>query len=458
MPEFLHEHRLPFPVRQVFDWHMRPGALERLLPPWEEAKVVERKGAISDGGTVHLKVRRGPIKADWKVRHTDFEDGRLFCDEQISGPLAEWRHAHEFEADGPDGCLVRDRIHWEPPLGAAGAMFAGAVVENELVRLFRFRRRRLLHDLGRHEASGRPLTVAITGASGFIGSALTHFLTTGGHRVLPIVRRKPDREKGEILWDPMEGKIEADRLNEADAVVHLAGESISGGRWTKAKKRAIWKSRIEGTRVLVGALNSISNPPKVLVSSSAVGYYGNRADERLTESSSAGKGFLADLCQEWEGEALKAKHSGIRVVLLRTGLALSPAGGALGTMLLPFKLGIGGRLGSGRQYVSWIDHDDLVALYYHAILDGSVRGPVNGTAPHPVPNATFTSALGRVLSRPTLIPVPSLAVRGMFGEMGQALLLEGARVMPRAAEESGFKFFHEGLEDSLRFELGQLED
>ena len=457
MPEYIHETRLPHPRRRVFDWHMQPGALERLMPPWEDARVVAREGGIHDGGTVHLKIRRGPIRADWKVRHSDFEDGRLFTDEQVSGPLGSWRHSHEFEDDGDDGCILRDRVLWEPPLGAAGGMFAGPVVEKELTRLFRFRRQRLTHDLMRHAAGSRRLSVAVTGATGFIGSALTHFLTTGGHRVIRVVRRKPDREKGEIHWDPMEGKIEAEGLNGLDAVVHLAGESISGGRWTSAKKRAIWKSRIVGTQVLVDALNGISHPPGVLVSSSAVGYYGNRGDEQITEESSRGKGFLADLCQEWEGEAQKARRSGIRVALIRSGVALSPAGGALGTMLLPFKLGIGGRLGSGRQYVSWIDHDDMVALLHHAIVTGSVRGPVNATAPHPVPNSTFTSALGRVLSRPTLIPVPALAVKGMFGEMGRYLLLEGARVLPVRALDSGFSYFYEGVEESLRFQLGHLE-
>lgn len=457
MPEFLHESTVPHPVRRVFDWHTRPGALERLTPPWENVRVVAREGGIHDGGSVHLKIRRGPVKADWRLRHTDFEDGKRFADEQVSGPLGAWRHAHEFEANGSDGCLVRDRVQWEPPLGSAGRMFGSGVVERELGRLFRFRRQRLIHDLGRHGSGSRPLTVAITGASGFIGSALSQFLTTGGHTVLPLVRRKPDRDKGEIYWDPMEGKIEKERLDGLDGVVHLAGESLSGGRWTAAKKRAIWKSRLEGTKVLVDALNSIANPPKVLVSSSAIGFYGNRGNEQLTETSTRGKGFLADLCSEWEAEAQKAKRSGVRVVMVRTGVALSPAGGALGTMLLPFKLGMGGRLGSGRQYVSWIDHDDVVALFFHALTTPSMRGPVNGTAPLAVPNSTFTTTLGRVLSRPTFIPVPSLAVKGMFGEMGKALLLEGARVLPEAAQKSGFEFFHESLEDSLRFQLGHTQ-
>jgi len=265
MPDYLHESRLPYPVRRVFDWHMRPGALERLMPPWEDARVVSREGTIQDGGTVHLKARRGPIKADWKVRHTDFEDGRLFADEQISGPLGAWRHAHEFDDDGEGGTILRDRIQWEPPLGSAAAMFARPVVERELTRLFRFRAVRLRHDLGRHRPGTRPLTVAITGSSGFIGSALRHFLTTGGHRVVPVVRRKPDAARGEISWDPMEGKIDADGLSGLDAVVHLAGESISGVRWTTSKKRAIWKSRVMGTRVIVDALNSLKNPPPVLV-------------------------------------------------------------------------------------------------------------------------------------------------------------------------------------------------
>ena len=326
-------------------------------------------------------------------------------------------------------CLIRDRISYDPPLGAAAAALAGSTLEGEMKRLFRFRNQRLAQDLARHGAYGGPsLKVAMTGAGGFIGSALRHFLATGGHEVVPIVRRRPDRDLGEVYWDPMERKIEGQRLEGVDALVHLAGESLSRGRWTPAKKKAIWKSRVVGTRVLADTLNRLRDPPRVFVSSSAVGYYGNRGPERLSERSRPGSGFLPDLCREWENEALKAARSGVRVVLLRTGLALSPAGGALGTMLLPFKLGIGGRLGSGRQYVSWIDHDDLVALIFHALVTPGLRGPVNATAPHPVTNATFTTKLGHALRRPTLLPVPSLAVRGILGEMGEG---SPARRRPR---------------------------
>lgn len=455
MATFVHESEIPFPVDRVFAWHMRPGALERLLPPWENVRVVSREGGIDDGGTVRIRARRGPIAADMKVRHTVFEEGRLFRDEQVDGPLESWVHSHEFEPGGGGGTLLRDRIEWEGPGGAAGQIFARGVVEAELKRFFAFRGVRIARDMARHASYGGPrLTVAVTGSNGFIGSALRNFLTTGGHRVLPIVRRKPREGTSEVFWDPMEGRIDRDRLEGIDALVHLAGENLSRGRWTPARKRTIWRSRVEGTQLLAETLNSMRNPPRVLVSSSAVGFYGNRGAERLTEASRPGKGFLADLCREWEARALGARRSGVRVALLRTGLVLSPAGGALGTMLLPFKMGVGGRLGSGRQYVSWIDHDDLVALIFHAIVTPSIRGPVNGTAPHPVPNATFTTTLGRVLRRPTLVPVPSLAVRGMFGEMGRALLLEGARVVPEAASRSGFRFDMEGLEESLTFQLG----
>lgn len=455
MATFVHESEIPFPVADVFAWHMRRGALERLLPPWEDVRVVFREGGIDDGGTVHIRARRGPINAVMKLRHTAFEEGRLFRDEQIAGPLESWVHSHEFEPGDGGGTLLRDLIEWEGPGGAAGQIFARGVVEAELKRFFAFRGVRIARDMARHASYRGPrLTVAMTGANGFIGSALRNFLTTGGHRVLPIVRRKPREGSAEIFWDPMEGRIDHDRLEGIDALVHLAGESLSRGRWTPAKKRTIWRSRVEGTQLLAEALNRLRRPPRVLVSSSAIGVYGNRGAERLTEASPPGKGFLADLCREWEARAVGARRSGVRVVLLRTGLVLSPAGGALGTMLLPFKMGVGGRLGSGRQYVSWIDHDDLVALIFHAIITPSLRGPVNATAPHPVPNATFTTVLGRVLKRPTLVPVPSLAVRGMFGEMGKVLLLEGARVVPEAAARSGFRFDMEGLEESLAFQLG----
>ncbi|MGE0159218.1 MAG: TIGR01777 family oxidoreductase [Gemmatimonadales bacterium] len=441
----------------VFAWHERPGALERLTPPWGEVEVVARSGGIRDGGEVEMRIRRGPTTFHWHVRHRDYEAGRQFRDEQVSGPLKSWLHTHRFLPLAGGGTRVEDEIEVEPPLGAAGAAFGPAFIRRELDRLFRFRYRRLATDLDRHRKHGdRPrLRIAITGASGLIGRNLMHFLTTGGHEVVHLVRDSRRVGGGAVYWNPATGEIDAAGLAGVDAVVHLAGTSIADGRWTDDRKRSILRSRVQGTGLIARTLAEMSPRPRVLVSASAVGYYGDRGEETIDEQAKSGSGFLAEVCRAWEGATRVAERAGVRVVHVRAGLALSPAGGALGQMLLPFKVGLGGRLGSGKQYVSWIDLDDLVALYAHAIHTESLAGPLNGTAPHPVTNATFTSALGRVLGRPTIVPVPGLAVKALFGELGTELLLWGQRVIPRKATSSGFEFAYEGVEESLRFQLGR---
>jgi uncharacterized protein (TIGR01777 family) len=350
---------------------------------------------------------------------------------------------------------MEDEVEWVPPMGAAGRVLGRIFVERELRRLFTFRHTRLRHDLDLHARYGMPpLTVAISGASGLIGRALSFLLETGGHRVLRLTRRdKP----GGVSWDYRTGEVDREGLEGLDGVVHLAGEPIFGLRWSEEKKQRIRESREAGTELLARTLAGLSRKPGVLVTASAIGIYGDRGAEPITEESRTGMGFLANVCKGWEAAADPARKARIRVVSLRTGMVLTPAGGALGTMLLPFKLGLGGRLGSGRQYVSWIDLDDEVALIYHALRTLALKGPVNAVAPHPVPNSAFTSTLGRVLGRPTLIPVPSLGVRTLFGEMGQALLLDGARVLPKKAEESGFEFRYPSLEESLRFQIGKAE-
>ncbi|HUF75972.1 MAG TPA: TIGR01777 family oxidoreductase [Longimicrobiales bacterium] len=441
----------------VFDWHERPGALERLSPPWGDVEVLERSGGIEDGGEVALRVRRGPTSFEWKLRHRDYEYGRRFRDEQVSGPLKSWLHTHRFSPLEGGGTLVEDEVDVEPPLGPAGAAIGPVFLRSELGRLFRFRYRRLFTDLARHaeHASEPRLTVAITGSTGMIGESLTHFLTTGGHRVIRVVRDSRKLGEGKIFWNPAIGEIDADGLAEADAVVHLAGTSIGSGRWTDARKKSILESRVKGTELIARTLAELRDGPKVLVSASAVGYYGDRGSETLDERASSGKGFLAEVCRAWEAGTRPAERAGIRVVQLRGGVVLSPAGGAIGQMLFPFKMGVGGRLGSGKQYLSWIDLDDHVALIHHVLYTDSLSGPVNATAPHPVTNATFTAALGRAVGRPTVIPVPALALKALFGQLGTEALLWGQRVVPRKALESGFRFFYEGVEESLRFQLGR---
>ncbi|MSR19420.1 MAG: TIGR01777 family protein [Gemmatimonadetes bacterium] len=443
----------------VFDWHERPGALERLTPPWGEVEVLHRAGGIRDGGEVQLRVRRGPTSFRWNLRHRDYEHARQFRDEQTSGPLKSWVHTHRFFARDGGGTRVEDEIDVEPPLGAAGAAIGPAFLKHELGRLFRFRYRRLFTDLARHaEFRDRPrLTVAITGAAGMVGQSLTHFLTTGGHRVVRFVRDRRSVGDGAIYWNPAAGEIDAAGLAGADAVVHLAGTSIGSGRWTDARMRSILDSRVQGSELIARTLAEMKSGPRVLVSASAVGFYGDRGAESLAEDAKGGSGFLADVCRAWEGATRSAERAGLRVVLLRSGIVLSPAGGALGQMLLPFKMGVGGRIGSGKQYLSWVDLDDHVALIVHAIYTKSLSGPVNATAPHPVTNAAFTSALGRALGRPTIVPVPAFAVKAAFGQLGTEALLWGQRVLPAKATQAGFRFFYEGMEESLRFQLGRAD-
>ena len=295
--------------------------------------------------------------------------------------------------------------------------------------------------------------IALTGGSGLIGQRLRAALLENGDRVVPFVRDRARAPAGARFWNPAAGELAAADIEGIDAVVHLAGEPIASGRWTAARRRRILESRTRSTRLLSEVLSRLEHPPSVLISASAIGYYGDRGETWLDETSDPGPGFLADVCVEWERAVEPARAAGVRVALVRIGLALAPEGGALGRMLPLFRTGLGGRLGNGRQYMSWIGIDDLVAAIQHAIECAALAGPFNAVAPNPVTNAEFTRVLSRVLSRPALLAVPSFALRLALGEMGQALLLEGARIAPRRLESTGFRFRHTELEQALRFLL-----
>lgn len=300
------------------------------------------------------------------------------------------------------------------------------------------------------------MNVLVSGSRGLIGSAVVSFLTAEGHRVVPLVRPKPDSPAAAaVCWDPEAGRIDLTGLEGLDAVVHLAGENLAEGRWTAAKKARIRDSRVQGTRLLCEALAGLEQPPQVLVCASAIGYYGDRGEEVLTEESEPGLGFLADVCREWEAATDPAAQRGIRVVNLRFGIVLSPTGGALALMLPPFRKGFGGALGTGKQFMSWIALDDVVGVIYHALLTPNLQGPVNAVSPHPVTNQQFTRILGKVLRRPTLLALPAFAARLAFGEMAEALLLASARVEPTRLLETGFTFRYPELEGALRHLLGK---
>jgi uncharacterized protein (TIGR01777 family) len=298
------------------------------------------------------------------------------------------------------------------------------------------------------------MRVLVSGSTGLLGSALIPRLRLEGHEVVRLVRRPPPLGPFEVFWDPGTGRLDAGALEGFDAAVHLSGENLAGGRWTDARKRLLYSSRIDTTRLLAEALGRVSRKPKVLISASAVGYYGDRGDERLTESAPAGSGFLAALCRDWEAAAAPAEAGGIRVVTLRSGIVLSASGGALTAMLPIFRLGLGGPLAGGAQWLSWISLTDILRAIEHVIADGSIRGPVNTVSPEPARNLDFTRALGRVLHRPALMPVPAPALELLYGEMARETLLASQRAVPGRLAESGFEFSYPELEPALRHALG----
>jgi hypothetical protein len=298
------------------------------------------------------------------------------------------------------------------------------------------------------------MRVLLTGSSGLIGRAAIPFFAAEGHKVVCLTRSTSPPHGGDIRWDPSAGTIDTDALEDFDAVVHLAGESIVG-RWTPEKKARILESRVKGTQLLCESLAHLRDRPQVLISASAIGFYGDRGDQVVNEESPTGSLFLSEVTKAWEAATEPARRNGIRVVNLRIGFVLSKAGGGLATMLLPFKLGVGGRVGSGRQYLSWIDIDDVVGAISHAILSDTLRGPVNAVAPQPVTNREFTKTLGGVLWRPTIFPLPGFAARLVMGEMADNLLLASTRVEPTRLLASGYEFRYPELQGALRHVLGK---
>ncbi|GAA4199610.1 TIGR01777 family oxidoreductase [Actinocatenispora rupis] len=459
MHTFRSEVVLDRPVEEVFAWHERQGALRRLLPPWEPVTVVQEAPDLTEGSEAVLRLSGpGAVAPRWVARHTGLRAPYEFTDVQVSGPFAAWRHHHVFEPAGDGGCRLVDEVTYELPLGPAGDR-AKPMVEARLRRMFAYRHRQLADDLAAHAAAGvPPMTVAVTGASGFVGTALTAFLTSGGHRVVRLVRRAP-RVPDESAWDPERGLVDAEVLRTVDAVVHLAGTPIAG-RFNHRHKESVRRSRVAGTRLLartIARLRAEGDGPRVFVTASAIGYYGaDRGGEVLDEESGPGRDFLAEVCREWEAATCPAREAGARVAYVRTGLVQSPLGGTLRIQLPQFWAGLGGRLGTGEQWQSWISLDDIVGVYHHVLTRDGISGPVNGVAPEPVTNAAFTATLGRVLHRPTLVPTPSFGPRLLLGDEGADLTAFASQnVHSGVLAGAGYRFRQPDLESCLRHVLGR---
>ena len=455
MPLFEWRSTMPVPVDALYAYHARPEAFERLAPPWRKLRVVEQRGDMTDGELV-FEFMVGPAKCRWKAEMTDHIEGRQFVDRQVRGPFAEWRHTHRFLPIDEHSSELLDHVEFSLPAGAVTDLVGEGTADRALARLFSFRHARAGFDLARHARwADRPrLTVAIAGASGLIGASLATYLTTAGHRVIRLVRREP-AGPGEVRWDPAAGRLDAALVDGVDAVVNLAGASLAG-LWTASRRRAIMASRVQTTGTIARAMAGVGDArPRTFIAVSAIGLYGSQGDDELSEESPRGDGFLADVCVAWEGAAAPAAEAGVRVVHPRFGLVLTPQGGVLPPLLWVFRAGLGGRIGDGRQYWSWITLDDLLAALEWLLHDEELRGPFNITSPEPVSNRDFTEALARVLRRPAVFGVPRTIVERGAGDMGRQMLLASQRALPRRLEEAGFRFGYPRLGGALRFLLGR---
>ncbi|SDB90035.1 hypothetical protein GA0111570_10762 [Raineyella antarctica] len=467
MPVFEHSATYPHPRHEVFAWHERPGAFVRLTPPGSAIPLHGPTDGIRAGSRMEIRVSLPFLSAlwpgdtapgpSWMVEHTAYEPGVRFVDEQVRGPMEDWRHEHEF-ADAPgNGTTITDRLTYELPRPLRGV--ADGQVRRYLKGLFRFREEQLRADLDLHaRLSGTPQVVAVSGASGMIGDQLCALLTTGGHTVRRLVRRAATSDD-EIRWDPARGELDPAALAGVDTVVNLSGRSI-GGRFTESAKREILSSRVDSTTTLVRAIaaaRAAGNGPGTLVQASGIGLYGaRRPGELLDEESRPGVDFLADVVRQWEAAADPVQDQGVRLVKLRTGIVLGAASGALALQLPLFMVGVGGRLTDPQSMMSWIGLDDMVRVYASAVLDPEWTGAVNAVAPHPVSAGAFATRLGRVMHRPSLVPTPAFGPKLVLGREGADVLVRtDQRVSSARLESLGFRFSHPELEPALRHALAR---
>ena len=445
MTTFTRSIALPVRAEQAFDWHERPGAFARLTPPWENVQLVEHHGGIKDGAKVVVRIQPLPgVTFHAVYRHADYKYGEQFVDLQERGPFKTWRYEHRFHADG-DQCVLEDHIEFEgPPM-------SNRLVLRRLDRMFRYRHAMTVADLAYESRFGfvRPQTVLVSGASGLVGQALVARLTTRGHQIKKLGRH-PTTDS--ITWNPTEGKMPADALENVDAIIHLAGESIAQ-RWRPKIKERILRSRVDGAQLLVDAALELGQSINY-ISASGINIYANNGKMLSDEMSPHGDGFLADVWKVWEGAASPLQDAGMPVTMMRTGVVMSQKGGALKKMLPAFKSGVAGRIGSGKQHMSWIAIDDLVDQYLLALEQPTFRGTINNVAPEPVSNEAFTQTMGQILQRPTLLPAPAQAIKWLFGEMAEETVLADLPVAPARLQTEAYPWRQAKLTDCLRHELG----
>ena len=462
---YKHETVVNADIDTTFAWFEHEGSFRRLMPPWEVAQEVRADDSLEVGSQRVFKFPApgAPfINLTWVAEHTGYDKPNYFADTMVKGPFWKWNHDHYLKEENGVTTVVDD-VTYSVPFGPLGMLvdkvLGGSLVTGRISSMFKAREFRLKRDLDNHaKFLDMPRKkILVVGSSGLIGTQLVAFLDTGNHEVWRLVRRVADSNKNEISWNPDKGEINAKELEGFDVVIHLGGVGIGDKRWSKKRKAAIRDSRVNSTELLSKTLASLENKPDLFMMASAIGYYGNRGDEELDESSTSGEDgyFLTDVCKAWENSANPAKNAGIRTVHMRTGIVISAVGGALGKMLLPAKMGGGGPIGSGKQWMSWISMDDQIYSMYHLMMSEGVSGEYNLTAPNPVRQKQFAKDLGRVLRRPAFAPLPGFMMKIMFGEMGARLTLDSQRVLPKNLQESGYEFIHTDLQSALSDSLGK---
>ncbi len=449
--KFKKEILLDAKVEDVFDWHCKKDALQRLNPPWVKVKIEKQEG-IFEGAVTKMKVYEGPVSINWVSKHTKYVQNKFFADEQIKGPFKVWKHSHFFEEISENKTKLTDDIEYRVKFHPFSKLMKTHIIK-KLERMFTYRHEILKQDIElMQKYKIKPKNFAVTGASGLLGQYLTHFLTTQGHNVVPLSR---NNKTGENIFQNFENESFSSYLSCSDVVIHLAGEPITEGRWSKKKKEMIVKSRVEGTKEIAVQISKLQNPPKLLICASAIGYYGNRDDEILTEESDCGNDFISKVCYEWEKSAEPAIEKGIRVVFLRIGIVLTPKGGALNKLIKPFKFGFGTVFGKGNQWMSWILPDDIAGIILHIIANEDIKGAVNVVSPHPVKQLDFTTTLGEVLNKRTIIKIPRKIIKPLFGQKGEELLLSSTRVIPEKLTKDGYKFLYPDLKIALKHITGK---
>ncbi len=457
---FSYESIIPALASDVFSYHARDLAILRLTPPWEAVKLLNKTGGIEPGAKVELHIRLGLVNTIWQAERVGFSNNRQLVDIQRKGPFRFWKHTQSFRSLSDNTTSLRNNIQFSLPFWKlANNRLGSYLARKRLERIFTYRHSVIQNDL-RHwndlKSYSKP-SVVITGGNGLIGRELGVFLKAQGHAVTILSRSGKSSLWGvpAVKWDPQSKMADWEKLDGIDCWIHLAGENFVAGRWTTQRMKSLRSSRVEVTRFLVDGFKKMPNPPKVFVGSSGVGFYGDAADRELSEEGPKGTGFLADLCEAWENASADLDAMGIRRVIFRIGMVLTPKGGALAKMMPVYKAGLGGRQGRGTQYWSWIAMDDLLRVFHTALVNPQYRGIYNAVSPIPLQNREFSNELADKLNRPGVSVVPGWILRCMLGKMADEALLTSQRVVPQQLIQSGFQFDFPVLDLALSHLLGK---